>query len=138
LAGRGDTKKLAAQYAAEQALRGFAMQDCKRAKAAAIQGLKTAGGRAATPRAALALALCGASNQVKLLIGELSGHYPVDTLINSLWLPTIRGALQFQRGRAAQAIEQLQPTASYEAAAEFWPQYVRGLTYLKLGRRGSR
>ncbi len=37
-------------------------------------------------------------------------------------------------GSAAQAIEQLQPVSRYEAAAEFWPQYLRGLAYLNLKR----
>ncbi|MGI8564946.1 MAG: hypothetical protein ACR2LZ_00540 [Pyrinomonadaceae bacterium] len=35
---------------------------------------------------------------------------------------------------AARAIAQLQTASRYEAAAEFWPQYLRGLAYLKLKR----
>src|SRR5216117_3826396 len=42
--------------------------------------------------------------------------------------------MELQRGNAAQAIEQLQSTSRYEAAAEFWPQYLRGQAYLGLGR----
>jgi predicted Zn-dependent protease len=49
-------------------------------------------------------------------------------------VPAIRAAIELQRGNAAQAIEQLQPVSSYEAAAEFWPQYLRGVSYLKLKR----
>ena len=134
LAGRGDTKELAARYATDQALRGAALEDCERAKADALQGLKIARGRASLPRAALALALCGEANQAKLLVDELSKRYPEDTAINSIWLPTIRAALELQRGNAAQAIDQLQTTTAYEAAAEFWPQYLRGRAYLKLGQ----
>jgi eukaryotic-like serine/threonine-protein kinase len=37
-----------------------------------------------------------------------------------------------QRGNAAGAIEQLQTTTPYGAAAEFWPEYLRGEAYLKL------
>ena len=55
-------------------------------------------------------------------------------MINELWLPAIRAAIELQLGNAAQAIEQLQATSRYEAAAEFWPQYLRGLAHLKLGR----
>jgi tetratricopeptide (TPR) repeat protein len=58
--------------------------------------------------------------------------YPVDTHINFLWLPTIRATLSLQQGKAAQAIEQLQATTRYEAAAEFWPPYLRGQAYLQL------
>ncbi len=64
-------------------------------------------------------------------------RYPSDTVINSIWLPTIRAALELQRNNAAQAIDELRTTSSYEAAAEFWPQYLRGLAYLKLGRGGE-
>lgn len=40
--------------------------------------------------------------------------------------------LELQKGNAAAAVEQLQPALLYEAAAAFWPQYVRGLAYLRL------
>ena len=108
------------------------LEDCQRAKAGAAQGLKLAVGRALSPRAALALALCGEAQQVTLLIDELSNRYPEDTVINSIWLPTIRAALELQGGNAAQALDQLQTTTSYEAAAEFWPQSLRGQAYLQL------
>jgi eukaryotic-like serine/threonine-protein kinase len=135
-AGRGSTNELAARYATEQALRGVVLEDYQRAKADVAQGLKIAGGRASLPRAALALALCGEANQAKQLIDELAERYPEDTVINSIWLPTIRAALELQRGNATHAIEQLEAVFRYEAAAEFWPQRLRGLAYLKL-RRGT-
>src|SRR4030095_2259230 len=52
--------------------------------------------------------------------------------INSIWLPVIRAAIDLQRGHAIGALEQLQTTSRYEAAAEFWPQYLSGRAYLKL------
>jgi serine/threonine protein kinase/Flp pilus assembly protein TadD len=138
LAARGDTKEVAAQYATEQALRGAVVGDCQRARADAVQGLALERGRASLPRAALALALCREVNQAKPLVEELAKRYPADTLINSLWLPVIRAALLLQgepsRAQAEQAIEQLQPASRYEAAAEFWPQYLRGQAYLKLNQ----
>ena len=118
----------------EQALRGAVFGDCRRARADAAHGLKLARGRASLPRAALALALCGEAEQAKRLADELIKRYPEDTMINGLWLPTIRAAAELQRGDAAQAMEQLQTASRYEAAAEFWPQYLRGQAYLKLGR----
>jgi tetratricopeptide (TPR) repeat protein len=60
--------------------------------------------------------------------------FSLRAMLNSLWLPMIRAALELQRGNAAQAIEQLQAASRYEAAAEFWPQHLRGQAYLKLGR----
>jgi predicted Zn-dependent protease len=86
------------------------------------------------PRAALALALCGEATQARSLIDELTRLYPEDTIINSIWLPVIHAAMELQRGNAARTIEHLQAASRYEAAAEFWPQYLRGRAYLKLGR----
>jgi tetratricopeptide (TPR) repeat protein len=134
LTARDETKEVAARFATEQALRGAVLGDCRQAGTEVAQGLKLARGRASLPLAALALALCGEINQAKLLLDELAKLYPEDTLINSIWLPAIRAAIELQRGNAAQAIEQLQPAARYQAAAEFWPQYLRGQAYLKLAR----
>jgi predicted Zn-dependent protease len=64
----------------------------------------------------------------------MSKRYPKDTVINSIWLPVIRAGAELRRGNAEQAIEQLQESTRYEAAAEFWPQHLRGQAYLKLGR----
>jgi serine/threonine protein kinase/lipoprotein NlpI len=134
LAGRRDTSELAARYATEQALRGVVLEDLENAKADAAQALTMARTRASLPRAALALAFCGDTNNVAPLIDELIARYPSDTVIKSIWLPTIRAALELQRKKADQAIEELRTTSSYEAAAEFWPQYLRGLAFLKLER----
>ncbi len=134
LSARGDTKEVAAQYATEQALRGAALGDCRQAKVSAAQGLQFARSRVSLPRAALAFALCGEANQAQPILAELPQRYPEDTLIKELWLPVIRAALELQHGNTAQAIEQLQSATRYEAAAEFWPQYLRGQAYLKLGQ----
>ena len=133
-AARAGMKELAAHYATEQALRGAVFGDCSQAKRDAAQGLQFFRSRIALPRAALALALCGEATQAKPLISELLARYPEDTLINFIRLPAIRAAIELQRGNSSQAIEQLQAAARYEAAAEFWPQYLRGQAYLKLGR----
>jgi len=134
LAARGDTKEVAARFATEQALRAAVLGDYPRAKAEAMKGLDLERGRASLPRAALALALCGETHQVKSLVDELTKRYPEDTVTGSIWLPAIRAALELQRGNASQAIELLQPTLRYEPAAEFWPQYLRGQAHLKLSK----
>jgi eukaryotic-like serine/threonine-protein kinase len=134
LTARGDTKEIAARYATEQALRGAVFGDCRQARIDATQGLKLARGRASLPHAALALGLCGEANQARPLMEELTKHYPEDTIINSIWLPVIHAARELQRGNVAKAIEQLQAASRYEAAAEFWPQYLRGQAHLNLGR----
>ena len=132
-----ETQDAAALYATEQALRGGALGDCRQARASAAQGLKLARGRPSLARAALALALCGETTQAKTLADELGKSYPEDTLINSIWLPSIRAAVVLKRGGSIQAIEQLQPASRLEAAAGFWPQYLRGQAYLKSGRNAE-
>jgi eukaryotic-like serine/threonine-protein kinase len=138
LAVSAKVKDLAAQYTTERAARGAVFGDCRRATVDAAEGLALARTRASLSRAALALALCGETNRAKPVIDEIARRYPEDTLINSIWLPSIRAAMDLRSddsaGRAAQAIEHLQPATRYEAAAEFWPQYLRGLAYLKLGK----
>ena len=134
LAAGSQAKENAAQYAADTALRGAVIGQCAPAKAGVAQSLALERNKVSLARAALALALCGERSQAQSLADELAKEYPKDTLINSLWLPTIHAALELQHGNAQHAIELLQPALRYEAAAEFWPQYVRGEAYLKLGK----
>ncbi len=72
---------------------------------------------------------------VAALIDELRRERPKDTLINELWLPTIRAAVNLRNGRAKEAVEELENAERYERAAEFYPQYIRGLAYLKLSKK---
>ena len=131
---QGATIEVAARYLTEQALRGAVLGDYRQAKLDAAQGLQLARNRSSLPRAALALALCNELPQAQALVDELRKLSPEDTIINAVWLPAIRAAIELQRGAATQAIEQLQPALRYEAAAEFWPPYLCGQAYLKLGK----
>lgn len=129
-----DTREDAAQYAAQQALRAAAFGQCSAARASAKQALALARQKRTLSHAALALALCNQPAQAQPLHDELVKRFPKDTLITGLWLPVIRAALELQRGNADLAIEQLQPAQRLEAAAEFWPQYLRGQAYLQLNQ----
>ncbi|HWO02881.1 MAG TPA: protein kinase family protein, partial [Blastocatellia bacterium] len=132
LAARSDAKEVAARYAAEAALRAAVLGKSNQAKMAVAQSLALERNQTSLARLTLALALCGETSQTQSLIEELIKRYPKNTLINRLWLPTIRAALELQRDNPTQAIQLLESTRRYEPAAEFWPQYVRGLAYLKL------
>src|SRR2546427_713343 len=85
----------------------------------------------AVTRSAIALALCGEVIQAQTLIDELTKRYPKDTLINSIWLPVIHATIETNHNKAAEAIQLLDATKRYEAAAEFWPQYLSGQAYLR-------
>jgi hypothetical protein len=95
LADHGDTKEVAAGYAAEQALRlavlssNFSLSPPQQRKLklelqTLVQtALNLARGRASLPRLALALAFCGQTDQAKPLVDELTKRYPEDTVIQS-------------------------------------------------------
>jgi hypothetical protein len=61
-------------------------------------------------------------------------------MIQDYWLPTIRAAIELERGNAEKAIDLLQPAATFELGQphEFqlgtmYPVYVRGQAYLRKG-----
>ena len=83
-------------------------------------------------RTALAVALAGQQREAERLADELSREFPKDTLVNNLWLPIIRAAAELQNGKAKGAIVELETAKRFERAAEFYPQYIRGLAYLQL------
>jgi predicted Zn-dependent protease len=128
---RSDAKEVAARYVAEAALRGAVLGRCAETKAA-LQSMVVEHNRVSQSRLALAFALCGEGAQAESLVEDLTRRYPKDTLVNRLWLLVIRAALELERNNADEAIQSLEAARRYEAGAEFWPQYVRGLAYLSL------
>lgn len=134
LASQNKAKEVAAQYAAEEALRASVFGQCTQAKSAVAQSLSFEHNQVSLTRSGLALALCGEVSGAQSLVSELNKEYPQFTQVNGIWLPPTRAALELHRGNAAQAVAELEGATRYEAAGEFWPQYVRGLAYLKLSK----
>jgi eukaryotic-like serine/threonine-protein kinase len=132
LAGRSDAKEVASQYAVESVLLGAVFGQCSQIKATTSQSSGLERNITFLTRGAVVLALCGQAGQSQSFVDELTKQQPKDTLINSLWIPVIRAAIQINRNNAAEGIQLLESAKLYEAAAEFWPQYLRGLAYLKL------
>jgi serine/threonine protein kinase/tetratricopeptide (TPR) repeat protein len=128
-----DAPEVAARYAAEGALRAAALGRYAEARSLAAKSLSIERNQVSLARATLALALCGDTTQASALAEETQKSYPKDTLINGLWTPVVRAAIELQRRNPSQAIQLLGGPRRYEAAAEFWPTYVRGLAYLSLG-----
>ncbi|MGI9068091.1 MAG: protein kinase domain-containing protein [Pyrinomonadaceae bacterium] len=133
LAVERNNKEVAAQYASGEALRDAVFGQCQQSQTAATQALALARDRVSLVRSGLGLALCGEAGQMQKLINEMKERYPKDSFINGQWLPVIQAAKEIKGGNPALAIQTLK-TARYEAAAQFWPQYLRGQAYLKLGR----
>jgi serine/threonine protein kinase/Tfp pilus assembly protein PilF len=144
LAVRNNAREVAARFAAEQALRiVFWSAGSGLPKADAGNQLKTVlktqtnkaldleRGKDVMTRAAVALAVGGQMTEANALADELRLERPSDTLLNELWLPLIRAAVLLQTGKAKEAIEELETAERFEKAAEFYPQYLRGLAYLE-------
>jgi hypothetical protein len=143
MAERFEAKGIAAKFAAEQALRlvfwtgsGLPRTDDHQLRKSLNKQLKNARnmerGKEVVARAALAFAVSGQAAETQLLTDELHAKRPKDTLLNELWLPAIRAALALQSGDARKAIDELEITERCEKAGEFYPQYLRGLAYLRL------
>jgi hypothetical protein len=152
LATRSNANEVAAKFAAEQALRivfwssgiGLPSSDDSNLKTVlktqTNRALNLERGKEILIRTALSMAAAGQADEATALTDELLADSPKDTLLNQLWLPTIQAALLLHNGRAKEAIEGLEIAERLEKAAEFFPQYLRGLAYLKLekGREAAR
>src|SRR5271165_1929008 len=96
----------------------------------------------ARSQAALALAITGDAARTQSLADKLNQDFPLFTVVQSNWLPTIRGQLNINRKAALSAIESLQAAAPYELGLGFgqinysclYPVYIRGQAYLVDGQ----
>ncbi len=141
-AERNNAKETAATYLAAAGMREAEAGNREQARANANTALKLAVDRNITAMAALGLARAGETAKAEALATELNRSFPLDTLAQRYWLPTIRAALELQRGSPKRAIELLQATSAYEMATPMplkvvlYPVYVRGEAYL-MQRNGS-
>ena len=87
----------------------------------------------------MALARAGDLAGAGKLAAELDRTFPLDTLVQRYWLPTIRAALAIDRKEANRAVELLKGTSAIELGeptqlgVALAPVYVRGEAYLVLG-----
>jgi tetratricopeptide (TPR) repeat protein len=82
--------------------------------------------------AAAVLARSGRLEQAEALIAELDAENVANTLIQAVYLPTLRATVDLQRDDPAAAVELLESTATYERAYPGGP-YLRGEAYLAMG-----
>jgi len=134
LALRAQAKEVVASYTADQAVRAAWLGRFSEAVTLAEDALKIEHNRNVLTSSALAFALAGEAARSQPLIAELEQKYPKDTRVNQLWLPEIKAALELRKGNAKAALDLLEPTKNYEAAAAFWSQTLRGMAYLKLAQ----
>src|SRR5206468_7615794 len=122
---------------AQAAVRAAALGRCVDAKGNVRRALSLARDPLSLTRSALALAWCGQLGESTALLDELIRQYPVNTVVNRIWAPVIRAAIALQRGESQRVEDGLRAVIPYEAAAEFWPQYLRGQAWLHLEKPGD-
>jgi len=87
---------------------------------------------------ALVLARAGHTAGAEKLAAELDKTFPLDTLVQRYWLPSIRAAVALQRKDPNRAIELLKANSAIELGAPtgitvvLCPVYLRGDGYLML------
>ncbi len=128
---KGDSE-IAALYTSEFASRAAVLGKCGEARSAVRKTLSMEVNQQSLMLAGLALELCGESGELQSL--TLARQYPKNQIVLFVRLPILRAAADLRRRNAASVIETLKPVEDYEAAAEFWPQYLRGQAYLQQGK----
>lgn len=84
--------------------------------------------------AAFAFAYAGKAAMAQSLAIEMEAKFPKDTLLNKLWLPQIRAAVELSKGNGQAALEQLELAKQYEPAGELRSQILRSMIYLRLNK----
>jgi serine/threonine protein kinase/tetratricopeptide (TPR) repeat protein len=140
---RSDNKESGAIWQAIAAQREAAYGNPAEARQAAAEALKLAPtSQGVESEAALAFAMAGDAARADSLARDLNKRYPLDTQMQSLWLPAIQGQLALDKKNAASALNALQAASSIELGSiQFvanisclYPTYVRGEAYLAAGQ----
>jgi eukaryotic-like serine/threonine-protein kinase len=135
-AKRADAKETAASYQASAALREAAIGDLGLARREAEAAVSLAPNRNVEAMVALALAQAGDPTDVEKLGANLDKNFPLDTLVQRYWLPTIRAALALKHKDPNRAIDLLHSVSEIElsqpveANVILCPVYLRGEAYL--------
>jgi len=138
-ARRSDEKEPAALWQANVAIREALVGNANVARQNAADAVALApGSRDAEAQAALAYALASDAKHAHSLADDLAKRFPRDTVVQSVWLPTIGAQIETGRKNPTRSIEFLQTAAPYELGmirgnapnSCLYAVYVRAETYL--------
>jgi serine/threonine protein kinase/tetratricopeptide (TPR) repeat protein len=136
---RADSKEAGAIWQANAALEQAVYGNAAEARQIAAEALKLAPTSPGTQsEAALAFAMAGDTAMAESLAKDLGKRYPLDTQMQSLWLPAIHAQLALGRKNPAVALNALQAASPIELGAVpfgnnmscLYHVYVRGQAYL--------
>jgi tetratricopeptide (TPR) repeat protein len=138
-----DSKEIGAIWHENAALREAAFGNATEAKQAAAEGLKLSPkSQGVGVEAALAYAMAGDTAHAESIAQDLNKRSPLDTQMQSLWLPASRAQVALDRKNPAAAIESLQTAIPIELGqilfvtniSCLYPTYIRGEAYLASGQ----
>jgi len=132
---RADSKETAALWQANAALREAEFGNTAVAKQQVGAALARAPGRDVKVLAAMTLARAGETARPKAIVEQLEKSEATNTMLKIYWLPTIKAAIELNRGNSSQALIDLEAPAPYELGGPvpisgLYPVYVRGLAFL--------
>jgi tetratricopeptide (TPR) repeat protein len=140
---RNDAKESGAMWLENEAIRQAAFGDLAAAKQTASDGLKLyPDSQGVQAEAALALAMAGDAGRATSIAQDLNKRYPLDTQLQSLWLPAIRAQAALDAKNAPQALKEFPgPTPMDFGTIGFvanlsclYPIYIRGEANLAAGQ----
>ena len=140
---RADSKETGAIWRAIAAQEEAAYGNFAHARQSAAEALELAPtSQGAEVEAALAFATAGDVARAESLAQNLDKRFPLDTQLQSLWLPAIRAQLALDRKNPASALTALQAASPIELGQITWVTnisclyhaYVRGQAYLAAGQ----
>ncbi len=133
-----DTKESAALYLADASVRDAAFGNRDQASEFVKESTKVAESRDAQILAALGSARAGDLPHAQAIVDDMNRRFPVNTVIQNVWLPTIRAQIELAHGSAAKAIDLLKTPSNYELGEGIGslnvvcilPAYTRGEAFL--------
>ncbi len=143
---RTDNKEYAAILQASAALQQAAYGNPAEGRQSAADALKLApASQGAEVEAALALAMTGDTARAESVAQELGKRFPLDTQMQSLWLPAIQAQLALDKKNPTAALTALQAASPIELGqiqfvanlSCLYHVYVRGEAYLAAGQSSA-
>jgi eukaryotic-like serine/threonine-protein kinase len=140
---RADSKENGAIWEAVSAQWEAAYGDRAGARLSAAAALKLAPtSQGVESETALAYAMSDDAAHAESLAQDLAKRFPLDTQVQSIWLPAIRGQLELNKKNSASALNTLQAASAIELGqipfvaniSCLYPVYVRGEAYLAGGQ----
>jgi len=140
---RADSKENGAVWQVNAALQQADYGNPAEARQSAAEALKLApASQGVESEAALAFAMAGDTARAESLAQDLGKRFPLDTQIQSLWLPAIHAQLALDKKNPAAAVSALQAASPIELGSIYfvnnisclYPVYVRGEAYLAAGQ----